>query len=57
MRYLIGDGRRGWVRRRSVGETKVADQISVLGVAGSLRQGSYNKAAQGVLRLSRRPRA
>ena len=45
MRYLIGDGRRGWVRRRNVGETKVADQISVLGVAGSLRQGSYNKAA------------
>jgi chromate reductase, NAD(P)H dehydrogenase (quinone) len=27
------------------GETKVADQISVLGVAGSLRQGSYNRAA------------
>jgi chromate reductase len=27
------------------GETKVADQISVLGIAGSLRQGSYNRAA------------
>ena len=27
------------------GETKVADRISVLGFAGSLRQGSYNKAA------------
>ena len=27
------------------GETKVADQISVLGIAGSLRQGSFNRAA------------
>jgi chromate reductase, NAD(P)H dehydrogenase (quinone) len=45
LRYLIGDGRRPRVRRRSVGETKVADQINVLGVAGSLREGSYNRAA------------
>jgi chromate reductase, NAD(P)H dehydrogenase (quinone) len=29
----------------AAGETKVADQISVLGIAGSLRQGSYNRAA------------
>ena len=28
-----------------MGETEVADQITVLGVAGSLRQSSYNKAA------------
>ena len=27
------------------GETEVADRISVLGIAGSLRQGSYNKSA------------
>ena len=26
-------------------ETNMVDQIKVLGVAGSLRQGSYNKAA------------
>jgi chromate reductase, NAD(P)H dehydrogenase (quinone) len=45
LRYLIGDGRRPRVRQRSVGETKVADQINVLGVAGSLREGSYNRAA------------
>ena len=28
-----------------MGEADVPDQINVLGVAGSLRQGSYNKAA------------
>ena len=28
-----------------MGETDVADQISVLGFAGSLRQGSFNRAA------------
>jgi chromate reductase len=29
----------------AAGDTRVADQISVLGFAGSLREGSYNKAA------------
>ena len=43
--YLIGDGRAPQRGGPALEETDVADQIKVLGFAGSLRQGSYNKAA------------